>query len=62
LEEVRFKDVLILLFSCRRVEAKGKGILQRHQILAELQAIPEESRAQLLDGAFGEVLKSTQVL
>ncbi|KAL3734508.1 hypothetical protein ACJRO7_023805 [Eucalyptus globulus] len=44
-----------------RVQAKGKGILQRHQILAELQAIPEESRAQLLDGAFGEVLlKFTQ--
>ncbi|XP_039166001.1 sucrose synthase [Eucalyptus grandis] len=43
-----------------RFEAKGKGILQRRQILAELDTIPEERRAKLLDGAFGEVLRSTQ--
>ncbi|KAK4769248.1 hypothetical protein SAY86_027398 [Trapa natans] len=43
-----------------RVEAKGKGILQRHQIIAEFEAIAEESRQKLLGGAFGEVLKASQ--
>ncbi|KAK3438587.1 hypothetical protein EUGRSUZ_C03204 [Eucalyptus grandis] len=43
-----------------RVEAKGKGVLQRRQIHAEFEAIPEESREKLRDVAFGEVLKSTQ--
>ncbi|KAK4757884.1 hypothetical protein SAY87_019185 [Trapa incisa] len=43
-----------------RLEAKGKGILQRHQIIAEFEAIAEESRQKLLGGAFGEVLKASQ--
>ncbi|KAK4747009.1 hypothetical protein SAY87_026046 [Trapa incisa] len=43
-----------------RLEAKGKGILQRHQIIAEFEAIAEEARQKLTDGAFGEVLKASQ--
>ncbi|KAF5748391.1 sucrose synthase [Tripterygium wilfordii] len=43
-----------------RIEAKGKEILQRHQIIAELEAIPEENRKKLLEGAFAEVLKAAQ--
>ncbi|KAF8025920.1 hypothetical protein BT93_F2676 [Corymbia citriodora subsp. variegata] len=50
-------DFLVFL---SRLEAKGKGILQHHQIIAEFEAIPEDSRAKLLGGAFGEVLESTQ--
>lgn len=45
-----------------RIEGKGKGILQHHQIIAEFEAIPEENRKKLLDGAFGEVLRSAQVI
>lgn len=44
-----------------RIEGKGKGILQHHQVIAEFEEIPEESRQKLTDGAFGEVLRSTQV-
>ncbi|KAL3747033.1 hypothetical protein ACJRO7_015897 [Eucalyptus globulus] len=51
-------DDFLAFFS--RFEAKGEGALQRHQILAEFEAIPAESRTKLRDGAFGEVLKSTQ--
>ncbi|KAF5743125.1 sucrose synthase [Tripterygium wilfordii] len=43
-----------------RIEAKGKGILQSHQIIAEFEAIPEENRKKLLEGAFAEVLKAAQ--
>ncbi|OWM84066.1 hypothetical protein CDL15_Pgr009313 [Punica granatum] len=43
-----------------RVEAKGKGILQHHQLIAEFEAISEDTRQKLLDGAFGEVLKASQ--
>jgi sucrose synthase len=50
-------EILALL---SRIEAKGKGILQHHQIIAEFEEIPEESRNKLSDGAFGEVLRSTQ--
>ncbi|GMY23113.1 sucrose synthase [Fagus crenata] len=35
-----------------RIEGKGKGILQHHQLIAELEAIPEANRKKLLDGAF----------
>lgn len=45
----------------KRIEAKGKGILQHHQVIAEFEEIPEENRQKLLNGAFGEVLRSTQV-
>ncbi|KAK7304024.1 hypothetical protein RJT34_15014 [Clitoria ternatea] len=43
-----------------RIEAKGKGILQHHQVIAEFEEIPAENRKKLLDGAFGELLRSTQ--
>ena len=44
-----------------RIESKGKGILQHHQIVAEFEAIPEDNRKTLAGGAFAEVLRSTQV-
>ncbi|PRQ47087.1 putative sucrose synthase [Rosa chinensis] len=43
-----------------RIEAKGKGFLQPHQLIDEFEAIPEASRQKLSEGAFGEVLKNTQ--
>nr|BAA89232.1 wsus [Citrullus lanatus] len=43
-----------------KIEAKGKGILQHHQLIAEFEAIPEENRKKLADGDFGEVLRATQ--
>jgi len=46
---------------CYRIEGKGKGILQHHQIIAEFEAIPEAIRKILAGGAFSEVLRSTQV-
>ncbi|XP_010520519.1 PREDICTED: sucrose synthase 4-like [Tarenaya hassleriana] len=50
-------EVLALL---SRVEAKGKGILQHHQIIAEFESLPEETQKKLEGGAFFEVLRSTQ--
>ncbi|XP_023530913.1 sucrose synthase [Cucurbita pepo subsp. pepo] len=50
-------EILALL---SRIEAQGKGILQHHQLIAEFETIPEENRKKLADGAFGEVLRSTQ--
>lgn len=52
------RNEIVALLS--RIEGKGKGILQHHQLIAEVEAIPEVSRQKLLDGAFGEVLRSTQ--
>ncbi|XP_051131128.1 sucrose synthase-like isoform X2 [Andrographis paniculata] len=49
----------ILLF-LSRIEAHGKGILKRHQLLAEFESIREADKAKLQDHAFEEVLKSTQ--
>lgn len=46
----------------KRIEAKGKGILQHHHVIAEFEEIPEEKRQKLVDGAFGEILRSTQVV
>ncbi|KAM5547120.1 sucrose synthase [Rosa sericea] len=43
-----------------RIEAKGKGFLQPHQLIDEFEAIPEASRHKLSESAFGEVLKNTQ--
>ncbi|KAK9027013.1 hypothetical protein V6N11_066862 [Hibiscus sabdariffa] len=39
-----------------RIEGKGKGILQRHQI------IQEENEKKLNDGEFSEILRATQEL
>ncbi|XP_030530521.1 sucrose synthase [Rhodamnia argentea] len=50
-------DILAFL---ARVEAKGKGILQHHQLIAEFEAISEEHRKKLGEGAFGEILRSSQ--
>jgi len=50
-------EILALL---SRIEAKGKGFLQPHQLIAEFESIPEANRQKLLDGVFGEILKSTQ--
>lgn len=44
-----------------RIEGKGKGILQNHQLIAEFESISEENRKHLTEGAFGEVLRATQV-
>ena len=43
-----------------RIEAKGKGFLQPHQLIDEFEAIPEATRKNLLESEFGEVLKNTQ--
>nr|BAM68520.1 sucrose synthase [Mangifera indica]BAM68522.1 sucrose synthase [Mangifera indica]BAM68523.1 sucrose synthase [Mangifera indica]BAM68524.1 sucrose synthase [Mangifera indica]BAM68525.1 sucrose synthase [Mangifera indica] len=50
-------EILALL---SRLEAKGKGILQHHQLILEFEAIPADNRKKLSDGAFSEVLRSTQ--
>lgn len=44
-----------------RIESLGKGILKPHQLLAEFEAISKDDKHKLHDGAFAEVLKSTQV-
>ncbi|KAG8482788.1 hypothetical protein CXB51_024103 [Gossypium anomalum] len=43
-----------------RIEGKGKGILQHHQIIQEFEAIRKENRKKLADGAFFGVLKASQ--
>ncbi|XP_057962868.1 sucrose synthase-like isoform X2 [Malania oleifera] len=43
-----------------RFESRGKGILQPHHLIAEIEAIPKEEREKLSDGAFGDILRSTQ--
>ncbi|KAG7602966.1 Sucrose synthase [Arabidopsis thaliana x Arabidopsis arenosa] len=50
-------EVLALL---SRVEAKGKGILQQNQIIAEFEALPEQTQKKLEGGPFFDLLKSTQ--
>ncbi|XP_039030279.1 sucrose synthase-like [Hibiscus syriacus] len=50
-------EILALL---ARIEGKGKGILQHHQIIFEFEAIPEEIRKTLADGAFSEILRASQ--
>ncbi|MBA0819229.1 hypothetical protein Gohar_003739, partial [Gossypium harknessii] len=50
-------EVLALL---TRIEGKGKGILQHHQIILEFEAIPEETRKKLAGGAFSEILRASQ--
>ncbi|KAG8491400.1 hypothetical protein CXB51_014591 [Gossypium anomalum] len=50
-------EVLALL---TRIEGKGKGILQHHQIILEFETVPEETRKKLADGAFSEILRASQ--
>lgn len=52
------RNEIVALLS--RIEGKGKGILQHHQLIAEVEAIPEANRKTLLDGPFGEVLRAAQ--
>lgn len=44
-----------------RLEGKGKGILQHHQLIAEFEALPEDNRKKLAEGAVFEILRSSQV-
>nr|AFK45264.1 unknown [Medicago truncatula] len=46
-------EILALL---SRLEAKGKGILQHHQVIAEFEEIPEDSRQKLTDGGPAEII------
>ncbi|XP_021894362.1 sucrose synthase [Carica papaya] len=50
-------EVLALL---SRLEGKGKGILQHHQLIAEFEALPEDNRKKLAEGAVFEILRSSQ--
>ncbi|KAA8534738.1 hypothetical protein F0562_029820 [Nyssa sinensis] len=50
-------EILSLL---SKIESHGKGILKQHQLLAEFEALPKETQEKLHDGAFMELLKSTQ--
>ncbi|KAK6941232.1 Sucrose synthase [Dillenia turbinata] len=52
------RNEIIKLLS--RIENQGKRILQPHHLLSELQAISSEEMHNLTEGAFGDVLKSTQ--
>ena len=52
------RNELLLLLA--KIESNGKGILKPHQIEAALESIPKDAQKKLLEGAFGEVLKSTQ--
>ncbi|KAG6723062.1 hypothetical protein I3842_03G190500 [Carya illinoinensis] len=52
------RNEIVALLS--RIEAEGQGILQHHQLIAHVEAISEANRHKLQDGAFGEVLRSTQ--
>ncbi|KAE8675983.1 Sucrose synthase [Hibiscus syriacus] len=55
---VAHRNEILALLS--RIEGKGKGILQHHQIILEFEAVPEENRKKLVDGAFYEILKASQ--
>ncbi|TYI25278.1 hypothetical protein ES332_A05G039500v1 [Gossypium tomentosum] len=60
LDETLLADRNEILALLSRIEGKGKGILQHHQIILEFEAIPEENRKKLANGAFFEVLKASQ--
>ncbi|KAL8160911.1 hypothetical protein V2J09_012400 [Rumex salicifolius] len=49
-----------ILLYLSKLEGHGKGILQHHQLIAEFEGLTEEEKHKLADGAFGEVLRSTQ--
>ncbi|KAF8401149.1 hypothetical protein HHK36_014453 [Tetracentron sinense] len=52
------RNELLILLS--RIESQGKGILQPHHLLAELETLSKGDRQKLTDGVFGDVLRSTQ--
>ncbi|XP_010247458.1 PREDICTED: sucrose synthase [Nelumbo nucifera] len=52
------RNELLILLS--RIEGHGKGIMQPHHLLEELEKIPEGDRQKLVDGVFGDVIRSTQ--
>ncbi|KAF9594961.1 hypothetical protein IFM89_035531 [Coptis chinensis] len=52
------RNELLILLS--RIESRGKGILQPHHLLEEVEAIAKDERKKLTDGVFGEVIKCTQ--
>ncbi|XP_043719279.1 sucrose synthase-like [Telopea speciosissima] len=49
-----------LLALLSRLESQGKGILQPHHLFAEVEAISVGDKQKLTDGAFGDLLRSTQ--
>ncbi|KAJ4959491.1 hypothetical protein NE237_026602 [Protea cynaroides] len=49
-----------LLAILSRLESQGKGILQRHHLFAQVEAISVGDKRKLTEGAFGDVLRSTQ--
>lgn len=51
------KELLTLLL---KIESHGKGILQPHHLLEDIQSLPESDRKKLAEGVFGEILRSTQ--
>ncbi|PWA60672.1 Glycosyl transferase, family 1 [Artemisia annua] len=56
---VSHRNEILMVLS--RIESHGKGILKPHQVMAEFEAICKEDQTKLHeDGAFYEVLKSTQ--
>lgn len=54
----------MFFFFVGRYVAKGKGILQRHHLIDELEAVVGEDKGlqMLKDGFFGQLLKSSQVI
>uniref|UniRef100_A0A5B6Z962 Sucrose synthase n=1 Tax=Davidia involucrata TaxID=16924 RepID=A0A5B6Z962_DAVIN len=50
-------EILLLLSG---IQSHGKGILKQHQLMAEFEALSKETQEKLHDGAFIDLLKSTQ--
>lgn len=49
-----------ILLYLSKLEGHGKGILQHHQLIADFDSLSPADKQKLSDGAFGEVLRSTQ--
>lgn len=57
----------MLVFACccfLRYVAQGKGILQPHNLIDELDNIPgdEQAKLDLKNGPFGEIVRAAQVI
>ncbi|KAA8523368.1 hypothetical protein F0562_009791 [Nyssa sinensis] len=52
------RNEILLLLS--KIQGHGKGILKQHHLLAEFEALPKETQETLHDGAFIDLLNSTQ--